>query len=295
VASSLVFILRHPGGRREQLTVDADRAVVGSGAHCEIRLPVEQAATEHLIVEARQGMVFGEARTLEPPPTVNGVPFTEGRLLPESIVMVGPVELSISLLHVSGAAGTKHDKGGKATPRTYLLAALAVALAFYVLSNVKKNDSAMPMPVSVPELWTTERESCPQQAKEQAVVLAGELHLTADGKRERSPFHPEDGVAAVTLYRRAGACFAVAGRQAESNEAADDAEDLRRRVIDDFRLNRLRLERSLASQDWGTARKVIRVLISFMQGRSGDYVNWLSNVDRRITIKFAGKKESAFK
>jgi hypothetical protein len=295
VASSLVFILRHPGGRREQLTVDADRALVGSGAHCEIRLPVEQAATEHLVVEARQGMVFGEARTLEPPPTVNGAPFTGGRLLPESIVMVGPVELSISLLHVSGANGPKKANASKTTPRTYLLAALAVALAFYVITNSKRGDSAMPMPVSVPELWTADKEACPQQAKDPALGLASELLLTADGKRERSPFHPEDGVAAVTLYRKASACFALAGRSAEANDASVDAEDLRRRVVDDFRLNRLRLERSLASQDWVTARKVIHVLVSFMQGRSGDYVSWLSNVDRRINIKFASKKDGAFK
>src|SRR5437879_2277683 len=129
------MILKYPDGRREQLSVDADRALVGSGAHCEIRLPVEHAAVEHLVVEARQGVVFGEARSLEPAPTVSGVPFTQGRLLPESLIKIGDVELSISLMHISGDAEAKKQKASKSNVRTYLLGALAAVLAVYVLSN----------------------------------------------------------------------------------------------------------------------------------------------------------------
>ena len=43
--SGLEFRIRHPDGRSEELVVDSDRVLIGSGAHCEIRLPAAEAAS----------------------------------------------------------------------------------------------------------------------------------------------------------------------------------------------------------------------------------------------------------
>ena len=53
---ALRFLVRYPDGRGEELTIEADRVLIGSGAHCEIRLPVDQAAMEHVLVRASSGV-----------------------------------------------------------------------------------------------------------------------------------------------------------------------------------------------------------------------------------------------
>jgi hypothetical protein len=308
-ASSIVVAIAHPNGRREEITVDSDSAVIGSGAHCEVRLTPEEAAVEHLFVQARQGAIFAEARTLSPPPTMNGLPFTHGRLLPESVVMVGRVGLSMSLLQISDEVEIGRRPVRKRNPRTYVLGAVGIPLGlFYLANEYKATDSQVAMPIGVPELFAPAEMNCPQSSKEPGLAFALDQRARADAKRERSPFAPEDGVAAVPFYERAAACFKIADRSGEEREAGEDAAVLRRKLTDDFRLNRLRLERALSIEDWDAARRQIRNLEAFL-GRRGDtsvgpnkmpaeveavrvaFHNWLSNVDRRIVLLAERKKK----
>src|SRR4051794_36261511 len=92
---SLKFVIRDAAGNQRELGVDSDVAQLGSGAHCEIRLPPEQAAPEQLRIEARAGGVFAEVRSLSPATLLNGVPFTQGRLLPESRLQIGNFQVSV--------------------------------------------------------------------------------------------------------------------------------------------------------------------------------------------------------
>lgn len=265
--------------------------LVGSGAHCEVRLPVEHAGVEHLAVEARQAMVFAEARTLAPPPFVGGAPFLQGRLLPTSVVRIGGVELSISLLHLDAGAPAKRQRTSKPNLRTCLLGALAIALSLYVLANSRKPSSALSMPMTAPELFAKENVPCAVAGREEAFAYADELRLGADTKRERAPFRPEEGVAAVGGYRRAAVCFKHAGHPAEAAAASTTADELQQRIVADYRLHRLRLERLLVMQEWEAAKREIRLLTALLEGKPGEYLSWLSNVDRRITIKFAAGKD----
>jgi hypothetical protein len=301
-ASSIVVSIAHPNGRREEITVESDSATIGSGAHCEVRLTPEEAAVEHLFIQARQGAIFAQARTLSPPPTMNGLPFTHGRLLPESVVMVGHVGLSMSLLQISDEVEIGKRPVRKRNPRTYVLGAVGIPLGlFYIANQYQSTDSHVAMPIGVPELFASAETNCPQSSKEPGLAFALDQRARADAKRERSPFAPEDGVAAVPFYERAAACFKIADRPGDEREAGLDAAVLRRKLTDDFRLNRLRLERALAIEDWPSARRQIRMLEAFL-GRHGDassgsnkmpiegetvrvaFHNWLSNVDRRIVL-----------
>jgi hypothetical protein len=305
-SSTLVVAIAHPNGRREEITVDSDSAAIGSGAHCEVRLPPEQAAVEHLFIQARQGAIFAEARTLSPPPTMNGLPFTHGRLLPESVVMVGRVGLSVSLLQIANEVEIRDRVTRKRNPRTYVLGAIGIPLGlFYLANEYKTTDSRVALPVGIPELWAPADGTCLQSSREPALAYALDQRARADAKRERSPFAPEDGVAAVPFYERAAGCFKLAGRPDDEREASADAANLRRKLTDDFRLNRLRLERALVTEDWNTARHQIRILEAFV-GRHADasgklspaaeavrvsFYNWLSNVDRRIALKAESTKK----
>jgi len=48
--TGLQFRIQLPDGGPQQLLVDSDRVLIGSGAHCEIRLPGDQAAAEHVLI-----------------------------------------------------------------------------------------------------------------------------------------------------------------------------------------------------------------------------------------------------
>ena len=112
--SQLVFRLRSPDGRVETLTIEADRAMIGSGAHCEIRLPPEHAATEHLFVQATGAGVYAAARSFDPPPTAGGVAFMQGPVLPDVPIVLGRVEVFVAWQEtVGGAAPWMKEKASK--------------------------------------------------------------------------------------------------------------------------------------------------------------------------------------
>jgi hypothetical protein len=107
-----------------------------------------------------------------------------------------------------------------------------VAGAYMLLSN----DEApiIGAPAQVPELFTAAATvTCPQSAPDQAKAFASDKFDVAEGKRERSPFAPKDGVEAVQLYDLASACFKVGGDPAKAAEASLDSRQLRASITQD--------------------------------------------------------------
>jgi hypothetical protein len=141
----------------------------------------------------------------------------------------------------------------------------------------------------VPGLWAAAAPACPQKAADQALALAREKRVLAEGKRERSPFHIQDGVAAVPLFRTAAACYRNAedGRAANEMEAA--AERLKKSLEEEYRAHQMRLEHAIEVKDLRTAQKEVKVLLAMLQGQNNPYVVWLSNLDRRLQLKLGGK------
>ena len=86
---------------------------------------------------------------------------------------------------------------------------------------------------------------------------------------------------------------APAGAEPKADEAKlakENAEHLRKKVNEDYRAHQVRLEHALGVKDLITASKEVKVLRAFTEGLSGDYVTWLANVDRQITLKLGEKK-----
>jgi hypothetical protein len=285
--SGLEFRIRHPDGRQEQLVVDSDRVLVGSGAHCEIRLPATEAAVEHVLVTFLGGGVFATARELNPSPTINGSPFTQAPLLAESVLGVGRVQILVGVVDVAENANVIKKKTEKTSPMTYVLAAVAVPLSLYIILDEPPSDgtSAKDRPKEVPALWSAPATICPQKASDQALGFARDKRIIAEGKRERSPFHVQDGVLAVPLFQTSAACFRAGGDGASAREMDAAADKLKRSLEEDYRAHQMRLEHAVDVKDLRTAQKEVKVLLAMLSGQTGPYVTWLSNLDRRLAIK----------
>ncbi|HYO97620.1 MAG TPA: FHA domain-containing protein [Polyangiaceae bacterium] len=287
----LKFVIQGSDGQIRELVVDSDTALIGSGAHCEIRLSSDDAAVEQLRVEARSGGVFAEVRSLDPATLLNGAPFAQGRLLPDSLLRIGRTEISVS----SGAteAAAQHAKKRQersGNPLIYAMGAIGCPFGFYMLFVTQPEASALPRAVPPPALWAEDASECRERETGAALVRGERARMQADSARERAPFRPEDGVLAVDLYARAAACLASANRPEEGAAARSAGESLRRKVASEFHVHQVRLERALATKRYDQARTELRVLLSFVGRRGGEYADWLSNLDRQIELKFSGKK-----
>ncbi len=282
--------MRLPDGRNEVLTVDSDKVLVGSGAHCEIRLPAEHAAVEHVEITMSVGAVYAQARVAERLPLLNGVEFMQSPVLPGSVITVGGCQFEVAVVEISDNPQVIKKKTEKTSPVTYLLAILAIPLAAWLVLDDGGDKGPAKMPQEAPALWGKAVAACPVSDADEAGAMASEKWISAEGKAERRPFHVQDGVAAVQLYETAAACFDAAGKAEEAKLAKDDATHLRKKVGEDYRAHQVRLEHALAVKDLLTASKEVKVLRAFTEGLSGEYVQWLANVDRQLQLKLGEKK-----
>jgi hypothetical protein len=289
----LKFDIRHPDGRIEEIKLDGDRALIGSGGHCEIRLPVDQAAIEHVLVQANPAGVFAEARSFQPAPTINGGQFTRSQLVPGSVLGIGYTQIVVSVTELLGQAATAAQKENKISPMTLIMAAVIMPVGMYIIffSDPAEADGGAP-PREVPELWGEVIAACPQQEADQALNAAEDRFALGLAKQERRPFHVKDGVAAVPLFETAAACFEVAGDQDAAKSAGERAARLRRDIAEDFRTHRVRLEYAISRKNTETAQKEVRVLLDFLGDQQHDYVNWLSALDRRLRLKYGDQNRT---
>ncbi len=280
--STLRFQIRHSNGREEQVTVEAERALIGSGAHCEIRLPLDQAAVEHILIQVGAGGVFAQALNFEPAPTIGGVPFTQAPLPADVVLGCQQTQMLVSIAgDVVGAAGSKPK--GKTNPMLLLAAMVGAALiAWMYLSDT--DDQRRIEPAEYPKLWEQGSPACDKSPNE-ALAFATEKRVVADGKRERRMFHVKDGVDAVPLYETAAACFEKGGNKGEADATRESANALRKELDDDYRTHRMRLQHAMLVNDFETARREVRTLIEMTEGKEGPYVSYLHVVERDLKQK----------
>lgn len=289
----LKLSVRHDDGTRQDLTVDAAQALIGSGSHCEVRLPAEDAAVEQLLISVDGTGVFGQVRSLERPVTLNGVPFVEGRLLADTLLRIGRVEIFVTLLEAGGARNASGPKqSGSGSPAIYAMAAVGFPLGFFLLLTHKPAEAELPTEVEPPPLFAVASATrCPESSAESALALGGEELRRAETARERAPFSGQDAVVAVNTFQRAAACFGHAAAPERASDATQQAEKMKKSVELDFHVHRVRLERALATKSYEEARTEVRLLLSYVGRHGSPYASWLTSLDRQIELKFAGKKQ----
>jgi hypothetical protein len=280
------FEIRYADGRKEVANVEGDRMVIGNGAHCDIRLPLDQAANEHVAVEVVGGSVRVETVAFDPPATVNGMPFTNIPILPEVPLKIGSTRIFIALgdgMEFDGDAVIQKKKKNEGTsPAMKAVGVLVLGAGAYMMLG----DAEAPLPQApeqLPVLFSTTPAECPQSSPDAARATAEERFNVAEGKRERSPFAPKEGIQAVDLYAVAAVCFRKAGDADRAKEADGIAEQLRASITQDFRARRVRLEHLMQVEDYQLARNDVNVLHSLTEGKSGSWVAWLASA--RQTIK----------
>jgi hypothetical protein len=275
---------RWPNGQREITEVEGQRALIGSASHCDVRLPMDQAAEEQLLLYMVGPTLRAEVRAASPIVTVNGEALTGSALAPDSVLAIGSFRLFVSFIPDALEAPRLTPQQKQANPLLVgLLLPIFGALA-YLLWWDKAPKFTEP-PAEAPALFADAPVTCPQQAPPQALAFADEQLEVADGKRERMPFAVEDGVAAVGLYRLAAACYKQADNAGREQDARVAAESLERDLNNDFRARRLRLAHLLAVEDYALAVKDVVVLRALAAARKGRYFDWLAVVTEQLKAK----------
>jgi hypothetical protein len=117
-----------------------------------------------------------------------------------------------------------------------------------------------------------------------ALHAAREAAEAAAAKSERYVFSAQDGVTAVTLYARAEACFGRSGAPADARRMATEREAMTRRIDEDYKTHRLRLERSLHNARFPEALVEAHAIRALTGHLEGPYVDWLTLLERRLQM-----------
>ena len=286
----LRFQIRLPSGQIEQINIETERVLIGSGAHCEIRLPLDQAAVEHVLIELGPAGVFAKALNFQPSPMINNVPFMQSPLPPEAVLGVNQTQIAVAVADSAGLGGqsTQKKKGG--SPLAMIGLALMLPAAGYLFLMPDENTGPTLTKKEAPPLWGAPVAACPVGGP-QGLARARERMGIADAKRERRPFHVADGVQAVPLFEEAAACYRGGGDVPSAVVADEAARAMRAELNDDYRTQQVRLEHAMGVEDWALAQRQVRILQQFTLGKTGDYVTWLSNLDRKIKLKIGEQQQ----
>ena len=278
----------HRGPHVSILEVQDDRALIGSGAHCDLRLAPDEAAVEQLVIEAIGGdEVYARARAMQPVCLLNGAPFLEGRLSPASVLELGALALSVQRVERQDSAKKPQRKRQSATsPTIQALGLIAVALGlWHALSPKGENVGALTSEVAPPPRAALEAQPCAVARGAGALALARQTLLEAESKRERAPFYPGDAALAAPLFAQAAACFQLAGEQDAAAQANEAAQLLLQQVADAIHVGHVRLERFLVGEQFADARNQAELLGNLVSDRQGDYSAWLAGVRRECELR----------
>lgn len=260
----------------EVLEVDAPRALVGSGAHCEVRLGAHEAAAEHLLLRCtRRGLEAvccgAPAATL-----LDGAPFVRGVIPDRARFSIGDCRV-----RVERTGNRFADRAqGSGRPLLAVLGVASIAALVTLLLEPSGAGSVAPPP-RTPALWTTaDAQGCARTESDQAYQL-GRMHWQAAlMKQERSPYHLEDAMLAVAQFQRAQACFEQTHDRDAAARAGREFERLLRQVEADYHRRRVLLERAIEQGEWRTAAREAIALQRLLGDRHPDYAGWLGNVER---------------
>jgi hypothetical protein len=300
---ALRFKVHHLGGRSEELIIETETIRIGSGAHCDVRLPLDQARFEHVVVRSTSEGILLSARAFDPPPTLDGIDFTETVLPPGAILHIHDTTIEISPVTRAPEVPAADQRKRVKNLRPLVILALGIAAAVMMIAAKPRARDTVDDAPAAPDLFTAEPATCPRSSAEAAESIAEAKLDLATIKRERSPFHAEDGVLAVPLYELAAACFRIAGKEEDERGASAAAAQLKVRVADEFRMHQVRLQYALKVKDWKMAQDEVRTLRDYALtaeasdgssqhgGARATYAVWLSNLDRKIELTHGGKKK----
>jgi len=274
----LRFDIHHADGRREGTVVHAPRIVIGSGAHCDVRLAADQAALEHVSIEVRLEGTFAQSLAAAPAALIAGRPFAVVELREPTVQLeIGGTHVYIT--RVAPAAQGSRKWGPFAIAKLALIPVLAAGIVVVAWSDSAKTAAK---PLEAPPIFGSAAASCPRADPGEARAAADERRAMADGARERSPFEPREALSAVASYEVAAACYRAAGSPDAAEDSAAAARRLRASTERDVRARRVRLERLLLTKDYELAAEDVAVLRALTENQDGAYQQWLAGLAKEI-------------
>jgi hypothetical protein len=225
--------------------------------------------------------------------TMGGHPFERGPIVPSSPLEIGHLLVTVSPL--GGAFSSTHQrrKRESGNPIIYALGVVGFPVGFYLLFAMGPEEPPLPASLVAPPLFASSKPAtCPQAAVGSSLMLGQKARLEAESSRERAPFSPEDGIAAVASFDQAAVCFGRAGEAPLANDATSASAALKSKLEGEFHVHQVRLERALATKRYEDARTEVQILLSFVGRQNSDYTRTLSSLERQIELKFSGKKGS---
>lgn len=266
-----------PGSAAEHLVFDGLLVRLGSASHCEVRLPRDHALDEE--VHVRRTARGLEAEALHPRPQVrlDGAPLTRSMLVDGATIAVGAT--AVRWRSVGGTVGLPTPPRRRSL--VVLLGAATLGLAAVAATSLAGPSGEAEAQHEAPSLWDAALSECPQRGAD-AIEYARERQAVAESKRERRPFHAGDGVAAVTLYEVAAACFEAGGDGSSARLAREAARRLRQETERSLRTHRVRLDHALRVGDLAGARRETRLLLELCGHREGPFVEHVRALDRTL-------------
>jgi len=274
----LTFDILHADGRHETTTAQAPRIVIGSGAHCDVRLAPDQAAFEHVAIDDHPEGPVMRSLAASPAVVLGGAPLTSHSLGASTTFSIGATLVEIKRA-AFGAEAQSKPLGAAMIAKLVVVALLAVGI---LAASQRNKEQAAAAPPKMPELFAKAVTECPRTDPAEARVLADDNRALADGARERSPFDPREARSAVRSYELAAVCYRRANAAAAAEESATSAKRMREETTLDFRARRVRLERVLLVRDYEVAAQDVAVLRALTDGEQGEYTRWLASVTQDI-------------
>lgn len=276
--AKLELELQREGHRPEIICVESERVLIGSEAYCDVRLPSDEAAPEHLLLEVSGQSMRVVALSAARPLWLDGRATVRGTIVSGSTIGLGKLAIRVWL-----------DRGASdvAAPRTFLrramvtiacgLVLLGLAAAILLSDGAKAGAKAAP-----PLLWQASPAACPASRPREAIEVALEKATLAEAKAQRQPFIAREGVDAVRLYRVAAECARVAGASEQHAALSTTADSLQGAIDMDYRVRRLRLDYSLKIGDKRTAAREAAMLRELLRGKEDAYTRWLTALATKL-------------
>ncbi len=282
--SNCTFEIRYETGKTERIDVDGDRILIGSGAHCDLRLAPEVASWEHVVITFEGGSAVARVLPKEAHARFDGTAVHAGR--PVMLADGSRIGIGEAMLVYRTRAADGSTKKKKGPSFALLIGLLFVPAALFVAAHARSDNGWGP-PANVPSPLGEVRRDCPAETREQALALAREKQASAQAKRQRWKFHTRDGVESVVLYEQVAACYAAAGDPEDAQQATALAQAMRAGVLQEFQVYRVRLERALQRDDAKVALAQIKFLreMLFTKDIDDEYVRWLTIMQRKLEAR----------
>jgi hypothetical protein len=286
-ANAILTLDIERGGKTSTFEAAAGAMLVGSGSHCDVRLPPEEAAVEQLLIEPRGEHVYLRSLTRDGALRFDKAVFEEGELASGARLVLGDLQLRVGV-RTQQKRSAKAAESPVQTMITRAVLMIGIGIGAHQLLYPAADGGVLRSAVAAPPLFArANQRGCNVADERDASYQAERWALEASLKRERAPFYPKDGVASVGLYEAAEACFTKAGRRGDAERMHDTVAALRGNLDDEFHVRQVRLERFLQHEKHDQAQREVGVLLTFVAHQDGDYVQWLGAVQRELNARFA--------